>query len=115
MREKLIWDKDSQTFIPYEKKKVPYTHIMTDEIPGGMRSPVDGKIFTSSTKLRRQYRERGLEEIGNEKLPGMDGRDFIDKGNRRQAAIEGLKLAKENAYRRRHGLKPIDRPWNDRD
>lgn len=38
-------------------------HIISDEIPP-TRSPISGKIYTSSTRLREEYKAHGAEEIG---------------------------------------------------
>jgi hypothetical protein len=45
--------------------------IASDYIDGAgsaVRSMVDGKFYDSKSALRRHYRERGVIEVGNEKL-----------------------------------------------
>lgn len=45
--------------------------VISDGLDGGIRSMVDGRVYTSKAALRRSYRERGYVEVGNERLePG---------------------------------------------
>lgn len=58
-------------WVPIEKPKVlavdaPAVH--TDEIPGGMLSHVDCKIYTSKSAYRRSLKELGYIEVGHEKI-----------------------------------------------
>lgn len=58
---------------PVQEKVVPVEEVVkqnskafnyiADEMPP-TKSPIDGKMFTSKSKLREQYRQHGAEEIG---------------------------------------------------
>ncbi len=47
------------------RSSLPAPHFVTDTIE--IRSMHDGKMYTSKSKLRGEYRAHGVEEIGNEK------------------------------------------------
>lgn len=114
-RGRFIWDKEKNAFVPYEKKQNIQAHsVITDEM-APLAHPANGKYYTSKKKFRDETRARDLVEIGNEKLPDPEKREFVDRGNRRQALIDALNIAKENADRRKRGRGPVDRTWRDRD
>ena len=112
-RETFIWDKEKKEFVPYEKpkKNIEVHNVITDEMPG-LKHPMSNRIYTSKRRFREETRVRGGIEVGTEKLPDPDKRICVDNGNRKQAVIEAYRIEKENAWRRRNGGKPVDRPWD---
>lgn len=67
IRGKFIIDKETGKLVPYGKQEKEIApEIITDEIPGGLKSMVNGKIYTSKYRLREHYRQVGVTEIGNE-------------------------------------------------
>ncbi len=72
IRGSFIYDRETKTFKPIEKKKGHITSVAAvygDEIVGGIESMVDGKTYYSKSKLRRSYKEQGYIEKGNDRLP----------------------------------------------
>ncbi len=68
IRGKWIEDKTTGKLVPYERKESTEAHnIITDEIPGGLESMVTGKIHTSKSSLRAEYRQHGVIEKGNDR------------------------------------------------
>lgn len=47
------------------RSELPAPHFVSDAIE--IRSMHDGKMYTSKSKLRSEYRAHGVTEIGNEK------------------------------------------------
>lgn len=52
-----------------KKKTINDAKILGDEIIGGIESMVTGKIHYSKSSLRREYKEHGMVEKGNDRLP----------------------------------------------
>jgi len=48
------------------RSNLPFPMIISDQIE--LKSMVDGKIYTSKSALRRSYRAKGYDEVGNEWL-----------------------------------------------
>ena len=48
------------------RSDLPMPMIALDTIEGGVESQVDGKIYTSTSALRRSYRAAGVVEVGND-------------------------------------------------
>ncbi len=66
-RGKMTWN--GTKMVPVEKKRKEETHgVITDEVNfgRGIKSMVNGQIYTSKTELRRHYKRAGVIEIGNE-------------------------------------------------
>lgn len=43
--------------------------VIRDEIIGGIESMVDGKVYDSKSALRRSYKQHGVIEKGNDRIP----------------------------------------------
>ena len=62
-RGKFTWD--GEKLVPVEEAKPKETHfVIDDEIPGGMQSMADCKIYTSKARYRQSLREQGFIEVG---------------------------------------------------
>lgn len=57
----------------YAASDLPAPRFFSDSIE--VRSMADGKMYTSKSRLRADYKARGVQEIGNEKPP--EKREFI--------------------------------------
>lgn len=69
IRGRWKFDEKTKKMVPYEpppKPEVNAPYVITDEIPGGIRSMADRKTYTSKRKLRDSYRRLGYVEVGNE-------------------------------------------------
>jgi hypothetical protein len=117
MRETgLTWNSESNKFEKAKPKpkrleaNAPY--VKRDEIVGGIESWVDGKIYDSKSNLRRSYKEQGVIEKGDERLPPPKPPD----------PEEHRKDAREDTERIYHQLKndeifvdEKEREWNMRE
>lgn len=66
-RGKMIYDRETGKMVPVTKPDTPRAPaVITDEIPGGIRSMADRKTYTSKSELRASYRRLGKIEIGDE-------------------------------------------------
>ena len=68
-RGKWKWDDEKKCLVDYEeptKPEVNAPYVITDEIPGGIKSMADRRYYTSKRKLRDSYRALGFIEVGNE-------------------------------------------------
>lgn len=113
-RETFIWDKEQKKFIPYEKPKKTEVHNVIGDEMSPLLHPMTNEVVTSKRLFRAKTRIHGGLEIGTERLPDPDKRVYVQNGDRKQRVIEAYQIEKENAWRRRNGGKPVDRPWNDR-
>lgn len=71
IRGKWTWCPEKNCLIDYvepPKKEVNAPYVITDEIPGGIRSMADRQTYTSKAKLRAAYRRQGFVEVGNEEI-----------------------------------------------
>lgn len=68
-RGKYTYDTEKKCLVPYEPAEKPLElhAVIADEIPGGMESMVDGRIYTSKALYRQHLRERGFVEKGNDR------------------------------------------------
>lgn len=68
-RKVYVFDRTVGKVVPIEERVQPEVkesfHLITDEIEP-VRNPVTREIVTSKSRLRRFYKERGYEEVGNE-------------------------------------------------
>lgn len=61
------WDDATQSLIPYRPERPRMAPaVITDDIPGGVRSMADSLTYTSKSKLRESYRRLGKTELGND-------------------------------------------------
>lgn len=64
-----VIDKETGKLVPWKpqpRKEVNAPYVRSDEIIGGMRSMVTGRIHDSKSSLRREYRNLGYIEVGND-------------------------------------------------
>ena len=75
---------------PPARSSLPCPHIIGDSVE--IKSMVDGKVYTSKSKLRQSYRERGYVEVGNEELkPGP--KPTVDRASVRESVGKALSRA----------------------
>jgi hypothetical protein len=69
--EKLTFNPETKTFEKSapKRKQDNFPTFIRDEIVGGVESWVTGKIHDSKSTLRREYKEHGMIEKGNDRLP----------------------------------------------
>jgi hypothetical protein len=99
-----IFDRNTQELVPadefYARK---YQGVQVSELPGPMlisdcqpetKSMVTGKYHDSKSAMRREYKERGYIEVGNEemkvKAPPKPDRRAIRDSVRKAAARVGI-------------------------
>lgn len=71
-RGRFIWDEENHKYVrelPKKTVEVNAPYVIRDEIVGGIESWVDGKIYDSKSRLRKSYKENGVIEKGNDRIP----------------------------------------------
>lgn len=99
IRGKFVWDEEQKKMIPLEerkKKEVDAPYVIADEIPGGLESMVTGKMHTSKSELRKEYKQHGVIEKGNE-------HHYVPPGQWQDAAYE--RRLREDAERTYYALR----------
>lgn len=68
-----FWNKEAGEFQLVPPKKSIYDVnapvVIRDEIIGGIESMVDGRVYDSKSALRRSYKQHGVIEKGNDRIP----------------------------------------------
>lgn len=77
------WPDNCKTETPWMRSDLPSPMIISDSLPDIMH-PITGRPVDSKSKLRADYKRRGVEEVGNEQLPGK--REKTDKEIERDIA-----------------------------
>lgn len=96
------WDDEQKKLVKVEKARPRWVHaVITDEIPGGLESMVDGKIYTSKSGMRKHYRQAGVIEKGNDKAPGIS--NIRDEAYDRRLAED----AERAYYESRDNMAPL--------
>ncbi len=97
VRGKFYFNEASKTFEREAPKRVEVNapYVKRDEIVGGIESWVDGKVYDSKSKLRQSYKEHGVIEKGNDRLPPKrqptDEETFLDVREDTLKTYQGLK------------------------
>lgn len=66
-RGKWTYDTEKKCLVEVQAERPRHTHfVITDEIPGGMQSMVNGQWFTSKSEYRRHLKRNGYIEKGND-------------------------------------------------
>lgn len=90
-RGRWTWDNATQKLVPYVPERPrPTAQVITDDIPGGIRSMADSQTYTSKSKLRESYRRLGKTELGNDADYEVkpDPADIHRADERRRADLE---------------------------
>ena len=106
IRGKWTWSEEQNCLIDYvepPKKEVNAPYIITDEIPGGLRSMADRQVYTSKAKLRAAYRRQGFVEVGNEVIKEEVNEPWNDERHMEQLEEDLTKAY----YQCRDGMAPI--------
>lgn len=86
-----------------EKKVVNAPYVITDEIPGGIKSMANGLYYTSKSKLRQSYRDLGFIEVGND----TEYSSRPDPGKEERAALKLEEDIAKAFYECRDGMSPL--------
>lgn len=66
-RGKFTYDVEQKCLVPApEERKREVHHVITDDIPDGLESMVNGQIFTSKARYREHLKLHGYIEKGND-------------------------------------------------
>ena len=91
-RGRYFWDKVSKTWVdidlaPSDMSPDAAKNIFTSDTIEPTRSMIDGKLYTSRSKIEQHYRDHGKICIGNEKFPAPQPRQMPDPEHHVQEAI----------------------------
>lgn len=102
------WTFDAEgKLVPFVKARASRTiHIITDEIPGGIMSHGDCKMYTSKAALRRSYKEQGFIEYGDQELPEPQTR-FNNKQMQEEYEKKLMEDIEQAYYQCHDGMAPI--------
>lgn len=65
-RGKFIIDKETGELVPYQEERRARTHFVHTDEMDPLESMVTGRIHTSKSSLRAEYRQHGVIEKGND-------------------------------------------------
>jgi hypothetical protein len=92
-RGKFTIDKATGQLVSYvEPPRSRTHHVISDEIPGGIKSMADSRMYTSKRRLRDSYRRLGKEEVGND-VDYQPTRDPRDRERRERDVRDDLERA----------------------
>lgn len=106
IRGKWTWSEEQHCLIDYVepvRKEVNAPYVITDEIPGGLRSMADRQTYTSKRRLRDSYRRQGFVEVGNEVIKEEAYEPWSDERHMEQLEEDITKAY----YQCRDGMAPI--------
>jgi len=84
----------------YDRAQEPCAPMVISDTQPVLQSMVTGNYHDSKSNMRKEYKQHGVEEVGNDLAANRQRRDWIDERNKRKKQREQIKASLHKAHSR---------------